>query len=104
MRLRSLPILALLACLGIADGRDATKFNPRPSDWPQWQGPDRNAISREKGLLQEWSKDGPKLAWKATGLGQNYCTPTVAGGRIFLMGNVDGKEHVIALNETDGKP
>ena len=32
-------------------------------DWPQWQGPDRNAISRERGLLREWPKAGPPLAW-----------------------------------------
>jgi alcohol dehydrogenase (cytochrome c) len=30
-------------------------------DWPQWQGPDRNAISKETGLLKEWPKDGPAL-------------------------------------------
>src|SRR2546430_12725832 len=34
------------------------------ADWPQWQGPDRNAISKESGLLKEWPKDGPPLAWK----------------------------------------
>ncbi len=39
------------------------------NDWPQWQGPDRNAVSKEKGLLQEWPKDGPPLTWKAKGLG-----------------------------------
>lgn len=38
-------------------------------DWPQWQGPDRNAISKETGLLQEWPKDGPPLAWKSQELG-----------------------------------
>jgi hypothetical protein len=41
----------------------------RADDWPQWQGPDRNAISKERGLLKEWPKDGPPLAWKVTGLG-----------------------------------
>lgn len=39
------------------------------ADWPQWQGPDRNAISKEKGLLQEWPKDGPPLVRKVTGIG-----------------------------------
>ena len=38
-------------------------------DWPQWQGPDRNAMSGERGLLQEWTPDGPPLAWKVEGLG-----------------------------------
>ncbi len=41
----------------------------RANDWPQWQGPDRNAISNEHGRLKEWPKEGPPLAWKTTGLG-----------------------------------
>src|SRR5438445_13875999 len=34
-----------------------------PFDWPQWQGPDRTAHSKETGLLKEWPKDCPPLAW-----------------------------------------
>ena len=41
--------------------------SPESFDWPQWQGPDRNAISKERGLLKEWPKDGPPLAWKMQG-------------------------------------
>ena len=37
-------------------------------DWPQWQGPDRTAISKETGLLKEWPKEGPPLVWKASGI------------------------------------
>jgi len=72
-------------------------------DWPQWQGPDRNAVSREKGLLQEWPKDGPPLAWKATGLGGGDSAPSVAGGGIFGMSNRGDDEVVWALSEADGK-
>ena len=32
------------------------------ADWPQWQGPDRNAVSKESGLLQEWPEGGPTLS------------------------------------------
>jgi hypothetical protein len=28
-------------------------FGAANFDWPQWQGPDRNAISKETGLLKE---------------------------------------------------
>src|SRR5262245_10654731 len=72
-------------------------------DWPQWQGAERTAVSRENGLLKEWPKEGPPLAWKAEGLGETYSTPTVAAGRVFLMGNRERKEYVIALAEKDGK-
>src|SRR5262249_31054720 len=52
---------------------------------------------------KKWPADGPKQLWKAGELGENYCTPTVAAGRIFLMGNRDSKEYVIALAEETGK-
>jgi outer membrane protein assembly factor BamB len=74
-----------------------------PFDWPQWQGPDRNAVSKERGLLQEWPKDGPPLAWKINGLGGGYSAPSIAAGRIFGMSNRGGDEVAWALSETDGK-
>ena len=47
-------------------------------DWPQWQGPDRTASSKETGLLKEWPKEGPPLAWKSKGLGGGDSAPSVA--------------------------
>src|ERR1043165_7721188 len=72
-------------------------------DWPQWQGPDRTAHSKETGLLKEWSKDGPPLAWKVKGLGGGGSMPSVAGGRIYGMSNLDDDEMVWALSEKNGK-
>src|SRR5947209_18045872 len=71
-------------------------------DWPQWQGPDRTAVSKETGLLQDWPKDGPLLKWQASNLGDGYSTPSVAAGRIFTMGARVDKECAIALAEDDG--
>jgi outer membrane protein assembly factor BamB len=73
------------------------------NDWPQWQGPDRNAVSKEKGLLQEWPKDGPPLAWKAKGLGGGDSAPSVAAGKLFGMSNRGDDEVVWSLSEADGK-
>jgi alcohol dehydrogenase (cytochrome c) len=73
------------------------------ADWPQWQGPDRNAVSQERGLLQEWPKDGPPLAWRINGIGGGYSAPSVAAGRIFGMSNRGDDEVVWALSESDGK-
>lgn len=73
------------------------------ADWPQWQGPDRNAISKETGLLKEWPKDGPKLAWTAKKLGGGDSAPSVAGGKLFGMSNRGDDEVVWALDEKDGK-
>lgn len=71
-------------------------------DWPQWQGPERTGVSRETGLLQEWPAAGPRLVWQADYLGAGLSVPTVAAGRIFIMGNRGDTEYVLALNETDG--
>src|SRR5207247_9587559 len=72
-------------------------------DWPQWQGPDRTAHSKETGLLKEWTKDGPPLAWKVKGLGGGDSTPSVAAGRIYGMSHRGADEVVWALSEKDGK-
>ncbi|MBU6399910.1 MAG: PQQ-binding-like beta-propeller repeat protein [Verrucomicrobia bacterium] len=72
-------------------------------DWPQWQGPDRDAISKERGLLQAWPKGGPPLAWEIKGLGGGYSAPAIAAGRIFGMSTRGEDEVVWALSETDGK-
>src|SRR5438874_7366972 len=73
------------------------------ADWPQWQGPDRNAISKETGLLTEWPEDGPPLAWKVKDLGGGYSAPSVAAGRVFGMSNRGNDEVVWALDEKNGK-
>jgi outer membrane protein assembly factor BamB len=74
-------------------------------DWPQWRGPNRDGISKETGLLKEWPKDGPKLLWQVKDLGGGYATPSVAGGRIYLMANKGLQdEFVKALDVKDGSP
>ncbi|HMF19181.1 MAG TPA: PQQ-binding-like beta-propeller repeat protein [Gemmataceae bacterium] len=78
-------------------------------DWPQWRGPDRNAVSTETGLLHEWPTEGPKLLWnsrtvnKNKSVGTGYSSISVAGGRIFTMGDRDGKGYVFALDEKTGE-
>src|SRR5947209_9056937 len=72
-------------------------------DWPQWQGPDRTADSKEPGLLKEWPKDGPPLAWKANGIGEGMGGVAISGSRIYTTGDSDGSAWLYALNESDGK-
>lgn len=88
--------MAILAC--------ATAIsNASANDWPQWQGPDRNGVSKETGLLQEWPAEGPALAWKVGDLGGGFSAPSIVGGRIFGMSNRGSDEVVWALSEKDGK-
>lgn len=72
-------------------------------DWPQWQGPNRNGISQESGLLKEWPEGGPPLAWKKSGVGGGYGAPAVVQGRLYGMSKIDEKDEVVwARSEKDG--
>jgi outer membrane protein assembly factor BamB len=71
-------------------------------DWPGWRGPNRDAVSTEKGLLQQWGPAGPPLAWKSSGVGSGFAGVAVAGDRLFTMGDKDGAQHVFALKREGG--
>lgn len=75
------------------------------ADWPQWRGPDRDGISREKGILADWSQP-PKRLWLVTTSGAGYAGPAVAGGVVYITGaSGSGKTRVGILearNATDG--
>jgi outer membrane protein assembly factor BamB len=73
------------------------------ADWPQWRGPDRTAVSKERGLLPEWPKGGPPLAWKAKGMGEGMGGVAITGGRVYTTGDSDGTAWLFALDEADGK-
>ncbi len=72
-------------------------------DWPQWRGPSRDGKSAETGLLPEWPEGGPPLAWRAAGLGAGYSSVSIAGGKIFTMGDLEDGQNVLALAEDDGR-
>lgn len=72
-------------------------------DWPQWQGHDRNAISKEKGLLQTWPEKGPPLAWRTKGLGSGMGGVAISKGRIYTSGDVGDASWVFALKESNGE-
>lgn len=72
-------------------------------DWNQFRGLNRDNLCQETGLLDSWPADGPKLVLTATGLGEGYSTVAIVGDRIYTMGNVDGAEHVMALDKSTGE-
>lgn len=73
-------------------------------NWPQFRGPDRDNMSSETGLLEEWPAEGPKLLWEQKKLGEGYSSVSISGGRIFTMGNQGPNEALLALDEATGKP
>ncbi len=72
------------------------------ADWPQWRGPNRDSISSETGLLDSWPAGGPKLLWKTDGMGKGWCSPIIADGKIFIVGDVGSDLKIFALG-LDGK-
>jgi outer membrane protein assembly factor BamB len=98
-----LPGLLLTLNLAVAPAALAANASAKAGDWPQWRGPDRDDVSKETGLLKDWPKGGPPLAWKATGLGKGYSTVSIVGDRIFTIGDGDNSSQVVCLNRKDGK-
>jgi outer membrane protein assembly factor BamB len=77
----------------------ATVTKSAATDWPQWRGPNRDAISTCTGLLKEWPAGGPPLLWKIEGLGQAFSGVAVTGGRLYTMGKrEDNKCYVLCFD------
>ena len=73
------------------------------AEWPQWRGIQRDGTSPETGLLKAWPEGGPKLAWKAAGLGEGYSSFSVAGGRLYTQGQRAGVQYVMAFDVNTGR-
>ena len=73
------------------------------ADWNQWRGPDRDGLSKETSLLKEWPESGPRLLWKATGLGEGFSGISISSNRIFTMGEEGSDCYARAYSLTDGK-
>ena len=64
-----------------ADGQ-AAKL---PGAWPQFRGPNRDGVSRERqALLHVWAASGPAELWSIN-LGDGYAGAAVMNGRVYVM-------------------
>jgi outer membrane protein assembly factor BamB len=73
------------------------------ADWPQWRGTNRDGISKDTGLLQEWPAEGPKVRWKLTDIGTGYSSPAVVAGKIYIQTTKDQDEFCLCLDEKTGE-
>ncbi|NBV24976.1 MAG: pyrrolo-quinoline quinone [Proteobacteria bacterium] len=89
-------------------------------DWPQWLGPRRDSVWREKGIVEKFPEDGPKVSWRVP-VNAGFSGPAVAGGRVFVTDRqvakgakvneddpfdrsvVAGTERVLCLDEATGQ-
>jgi len=89
----------------------------RADDWPQWMGPRRDNVWREKGILRRFPKGGPRVLWR-TPIAGSYAGPAVAAGRVFVTDYVTaadapqanferktstGTERILCLDEATGR-
>lgn len=107
--------VALVAVAGLACGAEretkvltaAAPTRPgsvKVGDWPQFRGPNRDDISAETGILQDWPDGGPKLLWTCRDLGRGYSGPSIVGDKIYIMGTKDKEaELAMCVSRKDGK-
>jgi len=72
-------------------------------DWPQFQGPDRSNVSKEKGLLDKWPMGGPKLLWTFDKAGDGYSSPAIVGEFAYITGADKTDSHIICIEVKTGK-
>jgi outer membrane protein assembly factor BamB len=83
-----------------------TNAGAQPGDpklwWPQFLGPQRDGISRDKGLNFDWKKTPPKVLWKEP-LGAAFSSLTIVGDRIYTMCKREQRDIVVCLDRATGK-
>jgi outer membrane protein assembly factor BamB len=88
-------LVAALACgqLLTAHGSRLSLSDPGTGDWPMWGGsPDRNMVSKAKGMPMSWDvKTKKNVKWVAELGSQTYGNITVSGGVVLVGTNNEGK-------------
>ena len=72
------------------------------ADWPQWRGPERNGVSREKAWADQWPKEGPPIAWKAA-VGLGFSSVVVSSGKAVTAGHANETDTVVCFDALTGK-
>jgi len=75
------------------------------ADWPQWRGPNRDGIWREKGIVEKFETSRLEIRWQVT-ISNGYSGPTVANGRVYVTDRLASPtqvERVHCFDATSGK-
>ena len=77
-------------------------------DWPTFRGAKRTGVADDKNFSKVWPETGPKLVWETTGAGRGYASVTVAGDKLFTLGDAlstksDEEEYLTAYDRKTGK-
>lgn len=106
----------ILALLGLVLARTG-----HADDWPQYMGPNRDGVWKEKDLIDKFPDKGIKPLWSVK-IGGGYAGPAVADGRVYVMDyqtdtdvqtaglsnpgarpKIKGKERLLCLDARTGK-
>ncbi len=90
-----------LLCLTIFSRSVLPALADDPS-WPQFRGPNRDGISTETGLLEQWPEGGPKRLWTTRGIGHGFASLAIVDGLIYTAGNL-GDQTVVTAMDLSGK-
>ncbi|NJL28138.1 MAG: PQQ-binding-like beta-propeller repeat protein [Thermoanaerobaculia bacterium] len=74
------------------------------TDWPQFRGPQRDGISKEKGIARSWPAQGPKVLWSLD-VAQGYSGAAIVAGVVYFndYDEAAGEWLVRAVTLADGK-
>jgi outer membrane protein assembly factor BamB len=72
------------------------------AEWPQHLGPNRDGQSQDTGLVRQWPKGGPAVAWNRE-VGSGWSGPVIAGDRLVLFHRKGDEEVVDCLNPATGE-
>lgn len=93
--------LAGMACMLLSSAPAVRAATAAPAEWPHFRGPNHNGVTSQ--IVKPWAGPGPKRLWKRS-VGKGYSSITVAGGRVYTMGNEGDKDTVWCLDAATGKP
>src|ERR1700743_3550871 len=60
------------------------------ADWPQWRGPNRDAVVKDPNHTLDKLPEDPKVLWKIDA-GPGQSSPVISGGKVLYL-DAQGKE------------
>ena len=94
MTLRYRTLLALVIALAPSASHAVA------SDWPQFQGPDRNGHSSETDLRLDWQESAPPELWSLA-IGPGFGGVAVAGEEVFFLDREFGEADMFRVLDRD---
>src|SRR2546428_11620837 len=85
----------ILSIAVIAGFSAASAAQSRPSDWPQWRGPNRDGVVASFTEPRAWP-DQLTRKWKID-VGLGYSTPILIGNRLYMYSRQSDNEVLTAV-------